>query len=260
MRTWLRRTTLPALALLVATLAGCSDAGQLRDDGQTRAITAHPTAQPLWAAVVSPPAPAAASPSDPPPPTALPGVTAPAGELRNLDARTVLERDPGLPAEERQALTGCQGCLVQPAQYRDLTGDDRPELITAVVTATERAYLHVYALRDGQVFPVLAEKVLSGFTADTEGTELVVHEPNGPESQTDTRYRWRSVRLVLSDRQVKGIGPAAAATACVAAPPTPQPSRPVRPSSDSATPGRGVPQPAVSAAPTLPAAATRSAP
>uniref|UniRef100_UPI00053B9443 hypothetical protein n=1 Tax=Kitasatospora sp. MBT63 TaxID=1444768 RepID=UPI00053B9443 len=196
--------------------------------------------------------PAAAPPTDQPPPAALPGVTAAAGDLRGLDAATVLAHDPGLPEDERAALAGCQGCELRPAQYRDLGGDGRPELITAVVTAAHHAYLHVYTARDGQVFPVLAQSVLAGFTADTAGTELVVHEPNGPDSQTDTRYGWRSDRMLVTDRQIKGTGPTATPTLCAPTAPAPRPT--ADPSEDDGSPRRGAPQPAVSAVP------SRSAP
>ncbi|WP_441249507.1 hypothetical protein [Kitasatospora sp. McL0602] len=247
MRTWIGGIALAVLAL--AAVTGCSGSGQLHDAGQTRSVTAHPSPQLLWPAAVVSPSPTAVAPADQPPPTALPGLTAPSGDPRSLDARTVLAKDPGLSTEERAALAGCQGCLVQDAKYRDLSGDGRPELITAVVTATEGAYLHVYTVRDGQVFPVLGQKVLAGFTADTAGSELVVHEPNGPDSQTNTRYGWRSVRMVLIDRQIKGTGPTFSPTVCA---PTAGPPRPSRSASDNGTSdGNPRPGPAVSAAPTF---------
>jgi hypothetical protein len=137
-------------------------------------------------------------------------------DIRGVSARTVLEKDlTDLRPDERAALNGCPGCVVQPERYRDLGGDGREELITAVLTGSERAVLHVYTLRDHQVLPVLALPVLPGFTADTVGQNLVVHEPNGPNSRTDTTYQWKAGVLVVIDRQIKGADPAAANPSCV---------------------------------------------
>ncbi|MFJ1706091.1 hypothetical protein [Kitasatospora sp. NPDC088346] len=243
MRIWLTRTPLLRCALLgvlaVLTVAGCDGVGGLHDAGQTRAITSHPSPLPLWPAAETsaPPSPQAVADQSPPEP--LPGLAV--DGLQQLDARTVLTRDPELTPAERTALDGgCPGCLVQPAQYRDLSGDGRPELLTAVVTGsgtgTGRAVLHVYTQRDRQVLPVLALTALPGFTADTTGQDLVVHEPTGPLAETSSTYRWNSVRMAFADRRTRATGPAADAPGCPPGEPT---ATPVPSVTDGPAPERG---------------------
>ncbi|MER5642576.1 hypothetical protein ABT095_37280 [Kitasatospora sp. NPDC002227] len=212
-----------ALALALPLLAGCAGAGALHDAGPARPLAARPSPEQLWPAVRPAAAPSPAVSGQVPPPTALPGLTVPGGDIRTVDARTALGKDPALQSDELTVLaTGCQGCLVQPALYRDVTGDGRPELLTAVVT-TGDSYLHVYQLRDGRLYPVLAQRVQPGFTADTVGQDLLLHEPDGP---TDTTYRWSGTRLLRTDRRIAGAGtgPQDGATLCPA--PTARPKAP----------------------------------
>lgn len=230
-RTWLSRTALRRGAVLVAlalaSVTGCASAGSLHDSGQARPVAQHPSPQPLWPAADTSPLPTPEATTDQPPPSPLPGITVPGGDIRTVDARTVLDKDPDLSKDERAALIGrCRGCVVRPAQYRDLGGeggDGGLELITAVVAGSEAAYLRVYTLRNGRLFPALSQRVLPSFTAETVGRNLVVHEPSGRESSTSTTYGWKSVRLVTVDRQITGPGPTPEATDCepAAAVPTP---------------------------------------
>jgi hypothetical protein len=226
-----RTTRWTALALAVPILGGCAAAGGLQDAGPARAVGVRPSPEQLWPAARPAALPSPGPTGYAPPPEPLAGITVPGGDIRTVDARAVLAKDPGLRPEEQDALPGCAGCLVQPAQYRDLTGDGRPELITAVLTGTD-AYLHVYRLLDGRLYPVLAQRVQQNFTADTVGQDLVVHEPDGPQSSTgtDTTYRWQGTRLLRADRRITGTGPAEGATLCPA-------------------PRAGAPEPVVSAAP-----------
>ncbi|RKE18916.1 hypothetical protein [Streptomyces sp. TLI_171] len=217
MRTWPLRAALLCLLAVVAA-SGCQASGGLDDAGATRSIQAHPSPQPLWAAAESsvPAEPQAVADQQAPVP--LPGLSV--GALTEVDARTVLAKDPGLGAGERAAVDGgCTGCLVQPAQYRDLNGDGRPELLTAVVTGAGsgagRAVLHVYALHGREVLPVLSLAALPGFTAETVGADLVVHEPTGPLAETSSTYRWNAVRMAFVDRRIKATGPAANAPGCL---------------------------------------------
>ncbi|MFC6593455.1 hypothetical protein [Kitasatospora paranensis] len=245
-----------AVAAVLA-LTGCDNPDALHDAGPARQVAEHPSPQPLWpAAATSAPAPSRAE-SDAPPPSPLPGLAAPAGGLAQLDARSVLLHDPALTDLEHRALSGdCTGCAVQPAQYRDLSGDGRPELITAVLTAQAdgRAVLHVYGERDGKVVPVLAVAANAAFTADTVGRDLVLHEPDGPTARTSSTYRWNAVRMAFVDRQTVYTGPADGAAGC----PTPEPSvpapRPTRPGGAVIAPdGRSVARSATpSPAPTSP--------
>ncbi|WP_345701050.1 hypothetical protein [Kitasatospora terrestris] len=270
MRTWPLRAALlrcVLLGLLAAVAAtGCQASGGLDDAGATRPIKAHPSPQQLWpAAETSAPASPRAS-VDQQPPVPLPGLAV--GALTELDARAVLAKDPDLGAGEQAALAGgCDGCAVRPAQYRDLNGDGSPELLTAVVTGTGtgaaggtgsgagRAVLHVYTQHGRDVLPVLALTALPGFTAETVGADLVVHEPTGPLAETSSTYRWNTVRMAFVDRRIKATGPAADAPGCLPDPtsvPSPVPS---------AAPSRSPAQrEEPSVAPTPAAPASRSAP
>ncbi|WP_159400829.1 hypothetical protein [Streptomyces sp. NRRL B-24484] len=231
------RAAVVAAVAAVLALAGCESPGTLHDAGPARQIAEHPSPQPLWpAAATSAPATPRAE-SDAPPPSPLPGLPAPAGGLVQLDARAVLLHDPALTDLEHRALSGdCTRCTVQPAQYRDLSGDGRPELITAVLTAEAdgRAVLHVYGERDGKVVPVLAVGANAAFTADTVGRDLVLHEPDGPTARTSSTYRWNAVRMAFVDRQTVYTGPADGAAGC----PTPEPTVPAaRPTPTPTRPG-----------------------
>ncbi|MFJ5921088.1 hypothetical protein ACIQF6_00640 [Kitasatospora sp. NPDC092948] len=234
MKTWPIRSALLRCALLgllaVAAATGCRSPGGLDDAGATRPIRSHPSPRPLWPASGTSAPPAAQAVADRQPPVPLPGLSA--GSLDELDTRTVLAQDPDLTSGERAALNGrCTGCEVRPAQYRDLDGDGSPEMLTAVVTGTDsdagRAVLRVYTLRGHDVLPVLALTVLPGFTAETVGEDLVVHEPTGPSAETSSTYRWSSDRMAFVDRRIKGTDPDQNAAGCLPDGPS---TRPVAPS------------------------------
>ncbi|WP_329493875.1 hypothetical protein [Kitasatospora herbaricolor] len=241
-RTWLGRLAPGAgvllAALAVAASAGCSSAGQLHDAGKTRPVTVRPSPQQLWAAADVSPLPSA-SPTGRPTPAPVPGVVADGDDIRAVDARVLLDKDPAVQPEERTALTGCAGCAVRTPQYRDLTGDGREELLTAVVTGGERAYLHVYTLRERQVLPVLALQVLTGFSADTVGPDLLVHEPTSEVTETNSTYRWNGVRLAFENRQIRATGPAADVPGCLPTAPAPDPREPGRSAQPAVPPAPG---------------------
>ncbi|QKW19435.1 hypothetical protein HUT16_10445 [Kitasatospora sp. NA04385] len=218
-RTAVARCVLLGLPVLLA-VTGCRAAGALEDAGAARPVRSYPSPQPLWSAT-APAVPAlrpeGAGPNSEPP-VPLPGLVLDA--LTGTDARTVLAADPGLAPDERAALAGgCAGCGVRPAQYRDLDGDGGPELLTAVLAgadpASPRAVLHVYALREHRVLPVLAVVARPDFTAETVGTDLVVHEPTAPNAETSRTYRWSTDRLVLVDQRIKVTGPNAGFAECL---------------------------------------------
>ncbi|MEV8098925.1 hypothetical protein, partial [Kitasatospora sp. NPDC085879] len=199
--------------------------GTLHDGGPARQVAEHPSPQPLWPAAATSAAATPRAVTEEPPPAPLPGLTAPTAGLAQLDAEAVLAHDPGLTDIEHRAVeTGCTGCAVQPARYRDLSGDGRPELITAVLTpeADGRAVLHVYSERDGHVVPVLSVATAAGFTADTVGRDLVLHEPTGATARTSSTYRWNAVRMAFVDRQTVSTGSADGVPGC----PSPEPTVP----------------------------------
>ncbi|MCX4748543.1 hypothetical protein OG455_24005 [Kitasatospora sp. NBC_01287] len=223
-------------------------------------VTLQPTPVAVWAASVGTPTPAGtAAPQAAP--TALPGVTVTGGDLQAVDVKQLLRQDPQTEPGERTALSGCTGCQLLPSQYRDLVGDGGAELITAVVTADHHAYLHVYQLRGQQVFAVLTLSVLPGFTADTLGTDLVVHEPTSSATRTTSTYHWNGAQLVRTTATGPDTTPAPGPNDCPA--PTPYPGgkfqlplvipSPSATAGSKAHPSAGPVAPATAPAPTAPA-------
>ncbi|MFD7729894.1 hypothetical protein ACFV6F_05865 [Kitasatospora phosalacinea] len=221
-RTALLTCVLLGLPVLLA-VAGCRAPGGLEDAGPARSVRAHPSAQPLWPGT-APEAPPDSLNGDIDPARAVPLVPLPGLVLDTLagtDTRAVLAADPALTAGERTALDGgCTGCEVRPAQYRDLDGDGDPELLTAVLSDGPeglRAVLHVYALRDRRVLPVLTVPTPPAFTAETVGTDLVVRDPGVPFAETVRTYRWSGDRLALVDQRIKVLSPFGSVSGCLSA-------------------------------------------
>ncbi|MFF7633889.1 hypothetical protein ACFZB9_12150 [Kitasatospora sp. NPDC008050] len=214
MSSWLSRTAarcgvVPAVLALaaLAALAGCADTGQLHDAGATRPLSAPsspPTPVALWAAVGTAPTPSASATQPVGALTPVPGITVSGADLRSADVHQLLRQDPQLKDAERAALAGCTGCQVLDPRYADLVGDGGAELITAVLTADQHAYLHVYQLRDHQVLAVPEISVLPGFTAQTVGRDLVVNEPTSAATETSSTYRWDSGQLVRVETKFTG--------------------------------------------------------
>lgn len=235
------------LAVLAVAATGCADDGRLHDAGLTPAVSEQPTPQLLWpaAATSAPPSPSATA--APAPPAALTGITVTSDRVGDLPVAAVLQRDPAVSADERSALAGCAGCALRPAEFHDLIGDGGSELITALVTP-DHAYLHVYALKDRQVLPLLGLTLQPGFTADTIGTDLVVHEP-AQATEVVSTYRWDGARLVL--KNIQATGPGVGTPLCTpSTAPTPFALPPT-----GGKPGSGpvvVPPSAAAAAPTAP--------
>ncbi|MFJ3787935.1 hypothetical protein [Kitasatospora sp. NPDC090091] len=249
-----RPATAPAVAALATLLAAlaavlltaCGAPGELRDHGPAQRVTPPPVPQPLWSglAVAPPPTSPAPGRSSEPPPQPVPDVTAPGPDLTAVDVRAVLAKDPAVSQDERRALDGCPGCEVRAPEFRDLTGDGRPELIAAVGTVGP-VVLHVYTASGDRLLPVLRVQVLKGFGAETVGADLWLHEPTTVTTRTSSHYHWDGTRLSLLEQRVEGIGPitgpgqgnTADPEATPATTPGPKVSRPSEP------PTTGRPQP-----------------
>ncbi|TYC76656.1 hypothetical protein [Streptomyces sp. CB01881] len=255
-----------AIAGLAALLAGCATPGELRDNGVTARVTPPTVPQPLWSDLAAAPPPTSSGRATEPPPQPVPDVTAPGQDITALDLRTLLAKDPGVTADERRALDGCPGCELRSPEFRDLTGDGRPELVTAVGTATG-VVLHVYTLTGDHVLPVLRVQVLKGFSAKTVGSDLWLDEPTSVSAQTRSHYGWDGVRLSLLEQKLEGIGsipvPAQGSTDPAVTPSSgpgapPDAARPsVRPTAVPAPPGRtAVPGNGTGGAGTTPRTAT----
>ncbi|MET8630336.1 hypothetical protein ABZW30_42665 [Kitasatospora sp. NPDC004669] len=211
----LRRRAVPlaavaVLAVLIALAALAldrSDPGGLRDNGPLKPVTPTAVAEPLWPALAASPPPTTptASSATQAPPQPLPDLTVPGHDLTTVDVRSVLTKDPALSAEEHRALDSCAGCEVRAPEFRELTGDGRRSLITAVATPG-LVVVHVYTLADDRVLPILRAEVRSGFSAATVGSDLWLYEPTTVFTRTSSHYQWDGVRLALKERRVDGTG------------------------------------------------------
>ncbi|MEU9078948.1 hypothetical protein [Kitasatospora sp. NPDC048538] len=204
---------LAALAVLVALAvlaAGRVTPGGLHDDGAAAPVTPPPRPQPLWPDLAASPPPIApadgADPATQAPPQPVPDVTVPGRDITAVDVRAVLAKDPALGPEERHALDSCPGCEVRAPEFRDLTGDGRPELVAAVAT-TGPVVLHVYTLAEDRLLPVLRAELVRGFSAATVGSDLWLYEPTTVFLRTSSHYGWNGTRLALLERKIEGIGP-----------------------------------------------------
>ncbi|MFJ2863111.1 hypothetical protein [Kitasatospora sp. NPDC087314] len=207
---------LAALAVLVALAAlavGRATPGGLQDQGPAPAVTPPPVAQPLWPDLAASPPPtqpptgAAAGPQTAPQP--VPDVTLAGRDITTVDAgtvRTILAKDPAVTADERRALDSCPTCEIRSPEFRDLTGDGKPELIVAVTTPGP-VVLHVYTPADDHLLPILRVEVLRGFSAAAVGSDLWLYEPTTTFIQTRSHYQWDGVRLVLMEQKLEGVGP-----------------------------------------------------
>ncbi|MFE1413020.1 hypothetical protein ACIGFK_11970 [Streptomyces sp. NPDC085524] len=190
----MRSPHLLALAALLAATAGCADAEGLKSSGDLGTVHAPLT---LWKEFRP----------DPPEPGQQPGTAAVvpgipkvpgAGKagMRGTDALAVLRADmkaavtqdggTGRLVDPRalqrlalctQAVDGGPDCPVRPPVLHDLTGDGRPELITALDIDGRLSELRVYTARDdGSVARILSRRaVLEGVEVAAE--HLAVREP-----------------------------------------------------------------------------------
>ncbi|SDT47564.1 hypothetical protein SAMN05216371_2445 [Streptomyces sp. TLI_053] len=232
-----RPAVLLGSALVAAALAlpvGCAAPGELRDHGAVAPVTPSPARVPLW-----PGAPTAASPtpveptgsrSPEPPPQPVPDLTVPGQDITAVDVRALVGKDPGVTQDERRVLEPCAGCELRAPEYRDLTGDGRPELLLAVGLA-DTVVLHVYTASGERLLPIHRVSLVKGFGAETVGTDLWLYEPTA-SFRTGRLYHWDGVRLALTDQKVEGIGPtqepeptpSVAEKPVVEKPPAPRPS------------------------------------
>ncbi|MFF7990244.1 hypothetical protein ACFZDG_10695 [Kitasatospora xanthocidica] len=234
------------LLALAALAFGRSTPGGLRDQGPARTVTPPPVPQALWPGLDAAPAPTPPATgtggATQQPPQPVPGVTVTGQDITAVDVRAVLAKDPAVTADERSALDSCSGCEVRSPEFRDLTGDGRLSLITAVITPGP-VVLHVYTPAEDRLLPVLRVQVQRAFSAETIGSDLWLYESTGLYVRTSSHYRWDGVRLVLLERKDEGLG--------VLPPTGPDPAQPngavksAAPAVPTATPSAGpvVPSP-----------------
>jgi hypothetical protein len=228
-----RRPLLAALAVgaAVAGLAACASETGPRDGGIAPSLSAPTSASPLWPEYAPPDPPVEGEPS---PPFQryldVDGVSVPAGGLKDVPVRELLERDPNVPKLIRVAVEDCPGsrCGLREPVYRDLTGDGRDELVVAVdEPSAGLTLIQVYRATGPTVRPVLISWGRIGLTGETFGHDLVLTS-TGDDGRFTTRYRWNGTVMTPGVPQDGAAAPSAPGAATT--PPTnPQP----RPSTDT---------------------------
>ncbi|MEU0807693.1 hypothetical protein [Streptomyces sp. NPDC005970] len=189
------RFLLPALAAAGAAvgLAGCASGTGARDDGAAPRLSAPTSAVPLWPDFTPPPTPEHEGqaprfvrylPVD--------GVSAPAGGLARVSPKRLLDKDPNVPKVVQSALAACPraDCPLRKPVLRDLTGDGRDELVTAVdLPKFQRTLVQVYSAEGRTIRPVLIYWGQLGVTGETYGRDLVITS-TGDDGRLTARYRW----------------------------------------------------------------------
>ncbi|MFE0683443.1 hypothetical protein ACFW17_21860 [Streptomyces sp. NPDC058961] len=235
------RRVLPAVAL-VAVLAGCADMEGLHRDGAAASVSPP---EPLWPhSVPAPPGPEQQRGR----PFVVPGIAPVAsGDLRDVDPLAVVKAD--LAATEREdqgtgrlvdrraaeRVANCAraaDCGVREPVLRDLTGDGRAELITAVDIDGRASEMRVYHVVAGRVMRVFSRRaVLEG--VELAAGHLAIREPTSNDRFVYvSHYGWDGSMMALIElkldtcravKQTSGI-PCASASASASASPSRSPS------------------------------------
>ncbi|MCJ1678557.1 hypothetical protein MTF65_14600 [Streptomyces sp. APSN-46.1] len=196
---------LPVLAAVLTTVGGCADVEGLRSEGDLGTVHAPET---LWGDIhPDPPAPD----QRPGTATVVPGLPkAPKGTMRDVNALDVVRADVTASAAQdggtgrlvdpralqrlalcTQAVDGGPDCPVRPAVLRDVTGNGKAELITALDIDGRLSELLVYTVRDdGTIVRILSRRaVLEGVEVAAE--HLAVREPtSNPKKVAVSDYAW----------------------------------------------------------------------
>ncbi|MGW8331343.1 hypothetical protein ACWGLE_26025 [Streptomyces sp. NPDC055897] len=202
------RWFLPAV-VLVAVLAGCADTEGLHRDGAAASVSPP---EPLWPrSVPDPPGPEQQRGR----PFVVPGVARVAsGDLRDADPLAVVKADLAATGREDQGtgrlvdrraaerVANCAravDCGVREPVLRDLTGDGRAELITAVDIDGRASEMRVYHAVDGRVTRVFSRRaVLEG--VELAAGHLAIREPTSNDRFVYvSHYGWDGTMMALTE-------------------------------------------------------------
>lgn len=191
-------------------LAGCADVEGLHRDGP--AVSIAPPA-PLWPGTVPSPAPTEQQRGQP---STVPGAPAVAsGDMRDADPLAVIKADAAAAHREDQGTswlvdqrvadrfktcTALASCGVRKPIFRDLTGDGRSELVTAVDVDGRLSEMRVYhAQKGGAVVRVLSRRaVLEG--VEVAAGHLAIREPtSNPSLVYVSHYVWDGSMIALHE-------------------------------------------------------------
>ncbi|QKV90980.1 hypothetical protein HUT19_03850 [Streptomyces sp. NA02950] len=194
-RARLARGVLSALVAVGVALgvADCAPPAEPHDGGAAPTLSAPTSASPLWPDYTPSPTPESGKPT-PAFVRYLPveKVRVPSGGVTALSAKTLLERDPNVPAFVQMSIDSCPRsyCPMRAPVHRDLTGDGRDELVVAVdLPKVDRTLLQVYWASRKTVRPILVFWGPLGLAGDTYGRDLLV-TATGDAGRYTTRFRW----------------------------------------------------------------------
>ncbi|MBB6434037.1 hypothetical protein [Streptomyces candidus] len=189
-----------AAASLCAVLAACGAPSGLGRSEPAPAASAQPVPEKLWSdwsPESSSPSDAGTDPELQPAPEPLSGAPAvPAGGFSALDQVTVLRADPRMKALTQDGVRREPGAPgIRPAELRDLTGDGRNELISAVDLESGRVVVAVYTQRGSQIVPILHTSGVRP-VIEAVGVDLVVRGSATDGGEQSVRYRWDGNRMI----------------------------------------------------------------
>ncbi|MEU9911336.1 hypothetical protein [Streptomyces sp. NPDC051001] len=193
--------SLVTAALVLATVAGCGDAGGLHGAGPTSTATSPAR---LWPNLTP-----AASPAwnyDDGESEAMKGITAPGDDVREVDPVAVVKAEiaqhpdeySGAKAPYRETARRMAYCGKKPADsrcpllkayYRDLTGDGHDDLTLGFrLLPGHQTAVRVYTLEGGRLLQVMAnEDAVSG--VELAGRSVIIHAPSDL-ADYEYRFQW----------------------------------------------------------------------
>jgi hypothetical protein len=229
------RTAVTA-AQVLATAAGCGDAGGLTGAGPTSTATSPAR---LWPELT--PATSPAWNYDDGESEAMKGITAPGDDVHKVDPVAVVKAEIaqhpdeyfGSKAPYRETVRRMAYCGKKPADsrcpllkayYRDLTGDGHDDLTLGFrLLPGNQTAVRVYTFRNGQLLQVMAnEDAVSG--VELAGHSVIIHAPSDL-ADYEYRFQWtwdpeQHVMLLTHDEMLH-VGTSASPSPS----PSPSPSR-----------------------------------
>ncbi|MFI9078146.1 hypothetical protein ACIGW8_16935 [Streptomyces sioyaensis] len=207
------RAALPVLALTMASalflVSGCTGAGEAKSAGHTPAASAP---KQMWAPKTPPPPlpepNAKLTDGVPSPVRGVPRV--PSGDIHQISALAIakarLTTMTGPLDEEGtdEKIKNCKAvgqkpCPVQSAQYRDLNGDGKDELLLGIVSGPYFLFLWAFTVKDGRVTVILdqAERPRS---VKLSGRDVIVREPADNGYDIRRVYSWDKREQAMDER------------------------------------------------------------
>ncbi|WP_267244865.1 hypothetical protein [Streptomyces sp. PR69] len=156
-----------AAAVLSAALSGCGDAGGIESAGPTPTAVGPVRLWPDLPPVTSPPYDFGEGETE-----RVPGVSVPGDDVRRVDPVAVVQAEirahpeqysgaDGLYEETAQQIAACtekpESCpVLEPAYYRDLTGDGKEELIVGITMPEQQTVVRCYMPQNGTLIRIMS--------------------------------------------------------------------------------------------------------